>query len=73
MNEQILKRLQDMLKLQSAILEQLSELGWITKDVIEDLVLALHDEPFISQKGKEESEKPSETDDPKDTKEGVSG
>ena len=42
--EQVLKRLQDMLKLQSALLEQLSELGWITKDVIEDLVLALNDE-----------------------------
>jgi len=41
MNEQILKRLQDILKIQSAIIEQLEELGWIMKDLIEDLVLDL--------------------------------
>lgn len=71
--EQVLKRLEDCLRVQSAILEQSEELGWILKDVLADLVLALHDEPFIPQKVKEESEKPSETENLKDTKEGVSG
>jgi hypothetical protein len=41
MNDQILKRLQDMLKLQSAIIEQLETLAWLTKDIIEDLVIDL--------------------------------
>jgi hypothetical protein len=44
--EQVLKRLQDCLRIQSAILEQSEELGWVLKDVLEDLVLALNDESF---------------------------
>jgi hypothetical protein len=41
LNEQILKRLQDALKLQVCVLEQLEELQWLLKDVIEDLVLEI--------------------------------
>lgn len=37
MNEQILKRLQDTMKLYSVVLEQLEELQWLVKDIIEDL------------------------------------
>ena len=42
MNEQILKRLQDTMKLYSVVLEQLEELQWTVKDIIEDLELDLH-------------------------------
>lgn len=59
MNEQILKRLQDILKIQSAIIEQLEQLGWMTKDLIEDLVLDLNKDSSVLQE--EELEKPSET------------
>jgi len=57
--EQILKRLQATMSLFSTVLEQLEELQWVVKDTIEDLVLALNDDPFIKTK-KEELEKPSE-------------
>jgi len=57
--EQVLKRLQDTMSLFSTVLEQLEELQWVVKDTIEDLVLALNDDSFISKK-KEEREKPSE-------------
>lgn len=40
----VLKRLEDCLRVQSAILEQSEELGWILKDVLQDLVLAINDE-----------------------------
>jgi hypothetical protein len=43
-NEQIVKRLQDLLKLQLCVLEQLEQLEWLTKDLIEDLELDLHGE-----------------------------
>ena len=45
MNEQILKRLQDTMKLYSVVLEQLEELQWTVKDIIEDLELDLHPAP----------------------------
>jgi len=45
MNEQILKRLQDTMKLYSVVLEQLEELQWTVKDIIEDLELDLHTAP----------------------------
>lgn len=39
MNEQLLKRLQDSLKMLSVCLEQLTEVGWLIHDIIEDLEL----------------------------------
>lgn len=39
MNEQILKRLQDSLKMLSVCLEQMEEVGWLFKDIIGDLEL----------------------------------
>lgn len=45
MNEQILKRFQDILKLQVCLFEQLEELQWVTKDLIEDLEAELHPIP----------------------------
>ena len=57
--EQVLKRLEDCLRIQSAILEQSEELGWVLKDVLEDLVLALHAEPFINDKTVEGNGKPT--------------
>lgn len=41
-DEQILKRLQDMLRTTVLVLEQLEQLQWLTKDIIEDLELELH-------------------------------
>lgn len=45
MNEQILKRFQDLLKLQVCLFEQLEEIQWIIKDLIEDLEVELHPVP----------------------------
>lgn len=53
--QQVLKRLEDMLRIQSAILEQSEELGWVLKDVLEDLVLALH-EDSLPKEAKEVTE-----------------
>jgi hypothetical protein len=41
MNEQILKRLQDTMKLFSVCIEQLEALCWSVHDIIEDLELEL--------------------------------
>lgn len=42
MSEQILKRLQDTMKMFMIVLEQLEQLQWTTKDLIEDLEEELH-------------------------------
>lgn len=42
MNEQILKRLQDALKTYLLVLEQMEQVQWLIKDIIEDLELELH-------------------------------
>lgn len=42
MNEQVLKRLQDSMKMLAGCLEQLQEIGWLVHDIIEDLELELH-------------------------------
>ena len=61
MNEQILKRLQDTMKLYSVVLEQLEELQWLVKDIIEDLEEELHPVPVPVQVGVPQTEevKPS--------------
>lgn len=56
---QVLKRLEDMLRIQSAILEQSEELGWVLKDVLEDLVLVLNDEHSSIRETKEGIGKPT--------------
>lgn len=57
--QQVLKRLEDMLRIQSAILEQSEELGWVLKDVLEDLVLVLNDEHSSTRETKEGIGKPT--------------
>ena len=41
MNEQILKRLQDTMKLYSVVLEQLEQLQWTVKEILEDIELEI--------------------------------
>ena len=48
MNEQLIKRLQDSMKMLSACLEQLSEVGWLIHDIIEDLELELNPDKAIA-------------------------
>jgi len=49
MNEQILKRLQDTMKMLSVVLEQLEQLLWLTKDIIEDLELELNPNKTVAK------------------------
>lgn len=58
MNEQIIKRLQDTMKLFSVVLEQLEQLQWLVKDIIEDLEVDLNSDSFIGEK-KEGDGKPT--------------
>lgn len=52
MNEQILARLQTILKLESAIIEQLETLSWELKDLLEDIVLDMSKDSSALPDGK---------------------
>jgi hypothetical protein len=42
MNEQVLKRMEELLRMESMVIEQLEELSWLIKDVLNDLILELN-------------------------------
>lgn len=38
MNDQVLKRMEELLRMESMVIEQLEELSWLIKDVLNDII-----------------------------------